>query len=92
MRLYTIRPLEWNKQAKNNWVCEGISYLYTTQPEHHRIRLYCSKKHSSSRAELYDFDSYHDMMHFATEHNTQAALKFLKEVTCESNSQSQKSI
>lgn len=86
MKLYTIRPLEWNKEAKEKWVCEGISYLYTTQPEHHRIRLYCSKKGLNERAELYDFDSYHDMMHFASEHNTRAALKYLKEVTVGSNS------
>lgn len=92
MRLYTIRPLEWDKQAKENWVCEGISYTYLSQPEHHRIRLYCSKKNSSDRAELYDFDSYHDMMHFASEHNTRAALKYLKEFTDESNIKTQTGI
>ena len=86
MKLYTIRPLEWNKKAIDNWTSAGIEYNYTSHPERQRIRLYCSKKDSKYRTELYDFDSYHDMMHFASEHNTKAALKYLKEFTNESPS------
>lgn len=77
---YTLRPLQWDKVKSQHWMAEGITHIYSTHPEYDRIRLYCSQKAADTRAELYDFDSYHDMMHFAEKHHTKSALKFLKEV------------
>lgn len=82
MKTYTLNPLVWDKLGTSRWTAQGMTHTYTTQPEHHRVRLYCTPIGSDApRADLYDFDSYFDAMTYAQEHHRQQALRFIKEVT-----------